>query len=68
MIYVLIIFIILIQWEERDSTSNYNEKSNGNFKVPYAKKDVKQESEVSPSKKPRTGRLYVQQQTIKYTY
>ncbi|CAH1722535.1 squamous cell carcinoma antigen recognized by T-cells 3-like [Aphis gossypii] len=38
------------KWDERDLTKNYNEKSNGNFKVPYAKND-KQESETSPVKK-----------------
>lgn len=44
------LFILFFQWDERDSTKNYNEKSNGNFKVPYTKND-KQESDTSPVKK-----------------
>ncbi|XP_025423964.1 squamous cell carcinoma antigen recognized by T-cells 3-like [Sipha flava] len=44
------------KWNETEQISN-NDKSNGNFKVPFAKKDVGQESEASPIKKLRTTEI-----------
>jgi len=34
----------------------YDEKSNGNFKIPFAKTDVKEKLEPSPVKKPRMSK------------
>lgn len=48
--------IFNFQWDERESTKTNNEKSNGNFKVPYAKNEDKQEFESSPVKKLKTSK------------
>ncbi|XP_001946245.2 squamous cell carcinoma antigen recognized by T-cells 3 isoform X2 [Acyrthosiphon pisum] len=45
------------KWDEKEPTKTHNEKSNGNFKVPYAKNDNKQESESSPVKKFKTTEI-----------
>lgn len=51
-----ILITILFQWEERESSNKFNENSNGNFKVPYAKKNLKEVTEASPVKKLRTSK------------
>lgn len=47
--------LFIFQWDEKEPTKTHNEKSNGNFKVPYAKNDNKQESESTPVKKFKTS-------------
>lgn len=48
-------FYFYFQWEEKESTNYYSEKSNGNFKVSCPKKDIKEESETS-FKKPKISK------------
>lgn len=48
--------LFIFQWNEKEPSKTHNEKSNGNFKIPYAKNDNKQESESSPVKKFKTSK------------